>query len=80
VPVILHIFYFPFLVGCPDLTAPTNGSITCSLGDDGLATDGDTCSYTCNTGYVLSGSDMRTCGSDRSWTGSDPVCLGNGNY
>ena len=74
------LLYFPFLVGCPDLTAPTNGMITCSLGDDGFATDGDTCGYTCNTGYVLSGDDMRTCGSDRSWTGSDPVCLGKGNY
>jgi len=66
-----------FLVGCPHLTAPTNGTITCSLGDDGVPNDGDTCSYTCNTGYVLSGRDMRTCRSDRSWTGSDPVCLGN---
>ena len=62
------------------LTAPTNGNITCSLGSDRFATDGDTCSYTCDTGYVLSGSDMRTCGSNESWTGSNPTCLGTANY
>ena len=64
------------LVPCVYLTAPTNGMITCSLGDDGVATGGDTCSYTCNTGYVLSGSDMRTCGSDGMWDGADPTCIG----
>ena len=79
-PVDIHLCVLLFLVGCPMLTAHTNGNITCSLGDDGFPTDGDTCSYTCNTGYVLSGNDMRTCGSDRSWTGSDPECLGTANY
>ena len=69
-----------FVVGCPMVTAPTNGVITCSLGDDRVPTDGDTCSYACNTGYVLSGSDMRTCGNNSNWTGSDPTCLGNCDY
>ena len=58
------------------LTAPMNGMITCSLGDDRVPTDGDTCSYTCNTGYVLSGSDMRTCESDGMWDDADPICIG----
>ena len=62
------------LVTCPVLTNPDNGIITCLLGDDGVATDGETCSYTCNTGYVLSGEDMRTCGSDRTWSGSIATC------
>ena len=35
---------------------------------------GDTCSFTCNTGYELTGSDTRTCQSDGSWSGSDNVC------
>ena len=34
----------------------------------------DTCSFTCNTGYVLTGSNFRTCQSDGSWSGSDVVC------
>ena len=62
------------------LTTPTNGMITCSLGGDGAATVGDTCSYTCNTGYVLSGSDMRTCGSDGMWDDAYPTCIGKKNH
>ena len=48
--------------------------IKCSLGDDGVPSYEDTCSYTCNTGYELTGSDTRSCQSDRSWSGSDDVC------
>jgi len=33
--------------------------------------EGDTYSFTCNTGYELTGSDTRTCQSDGSWSGSD---------
>ena len=36
--------------------------------------EGDTCSFTCNTGYELTGSDTRTCQSNGSWSGSDDVC------
>ena len=36
--------------------------------------EGDTCSFTCNTGYELTGSDTRTCQSDGSWSGSNDVC------
>ena len=36
--------------------------------------EGDTCSFTCNTGYELTGSDTRTCQSDGSWSGNDDVC------
>ena len=46
----------------------------CSLGDDGVPFYGDTCSFTCNTGYELTGSDTRTCQSNGSWSGSDDVC------
>ena len=36
--------------------------------------EGETCSYTCSTGYELTGSDTRTCQSDGSWSGNDGVC------
>ena len=36
--------------------------------------DGDTCSFTCNTGYELTGNGTRTCQSDGSWSGSYDVC------
>ena len=48
--------------------------ISCSLGVDGIANSGDTCSYTCNNGYKLNGSATRTCQIDGSWSDSDPVC------
>ena len=56
------------------LTDYDNGMITCSLGDDGVPSYEDSCSYTCNTGYELTSSDTRTCQSDGNWSGSDDVC------
>ena len=61
-------------VPCPSLTDPSNGMITCSLGDDGVPSYEDTCSFTCNTGYELTGSDTRICQSNGNWSGSDDVC------
>ena len=63
-----------FVVSCVSLTDPDNGVISCSLGDDGVPSYEDTCSFTCNTGYELTGSDTRTCQSDGNWSGSDDVC------
>ena len=48
--------------------------ISCSPGDDGVPSYEDTCSFTCNTGYNLTGSDTRTCQSDRSWSGIEANC------
>ena len=62
------------LVQCSSLTDPNNGIITCLLGDDGVPSYEDTCSFTCNTGYELTGSNTRTCQSDGSWSGSDAEC------
>ena len=67
------VLYFA-LVPCPPLSDPNNGMINCSLGDDGDPSYEDICSFTCNTGYELTGSDTRTCQSDGSWSGNDVVC------
>ena len=48
--------------------------LNCSLGEDGFATSGDTCSFTCNNGYEIFGNTTRICQTDGSWSGSDPVC------
>ena len=56
------------------LNSPVNGIMSCSLGDDGMSSYEDTCSFTCNTGYELTGSDIRTCQSDGNWSGTDIVC------
>ena len=65
-------------VVCPLLTDPNNGVMICSLEDDGVPSFEDTCSFTCNTGHELTGSDTRTCRSDGSWSGSETTCSGGG--
>ena len=70
-------YYVPFdfsLVLCLSLTNPNNGMINCSLGNNGAPSYEDTCSFTCNTGYELTGSDTRTCQSDGSWSGIETDC------
>ena len=66
---------FLLLVICPSLTAPSNGMISCMLGGDGVANLDDTCTFTCNNGYQLTGSGTRTCGNDESWSGNDAMCI-----
>jgi len=61
-------------IRCTDLSTPSNGEITCSFGSMGVGYKGDTCSFTCNTGYELTGSDTRNCQSDGSWSGSETMC------
>ena len=51
-----------------------NGMMSCSLGDDGVSSYEDTCSFTCNTGYELTGSDTRTCQSDGNWSNAHVMC------
>ena len=62
------------LVSCPSLSEPSDGAISCSLGDDGVPSYEDTCSFTCSTGYELTGSESRTCQSDGNWSGSIAMC------
>ncbi|XP_065887354.1 P-selectin-like [Dysidea avara] len=61
-------------VSCPSLTNPNNGTITCSLGDDEVPSYEDTCSFTCNTGYDLTGTNPRNCQSNGSWRGAKTNC------
>ena len=63
-----------YIVQCPVLTAPMNGLVSCSLINDSIFSYEDTCSFTCNTGYELTGSDTRTCQSDGSWNGTNTTC------
>ena len=54
--------------------------MNCSLGDDNITSYEDTCSFTCNTGYELTGSDTRTCQSDGNWSSSGDVCRKGNAY
>lgn len=59
---------------CQKLLEFDNGSVTCSLRDDGIYSYEDTCTVTCNSGYTLTGSGTKTCLSNGSWSGMDVVC------
>ena len=60
---------FFHLVSCPPLTAPDNGMIDCtgSLFED-------TCTFSCDDGYELTGSETRTCQGDGTWSGNISMC------
>ncbi|XP_035691423.1 P-selectin-like [Branchiostoma floridae] len=55
-------------VQCPVLTAPTNGGVS------GGNSYGDVATFTCDSGYSLSGSATLTCQADTTWDGVSPTC------
>jgi len=73
------VFFNLFVTGisCPVLTAPNNGTIECSLGDDGVANKGDKCTFHCDDGFKLHGSATRKCIALHGravWSGWKAVC------
>ena len=67
---------FTLLVTCSTLSDPSNGMVDCSLGNDKVPSYEDTCKFTCNTGYNLTGSESRTCQSNGTWSGNVTMCIG----
>jgi len=51
-------------------SAPQHGNVSCSTLDQ----FGSQCSYDCNYGYKLVGSNTRVCQESGAWTGIQPVC------
>ena len=62
------------LISLAQCLAPTNGNFYCP---NGTATSliGDSCTFSCNAGYELQGSNNGTCLSNQSWSGGDPICV-----
>ncbi len=61
---------------CADLPSLPNSEITYSGGSTNSRPMRTIATYTCTSGYTLSGDTAKTCGSDGQWIGSDPVCQG----
>ena len=54
----------------------TNGMLSYNEQGQDQTLLGATVSYTCNTGYTLNGSNMRTCLTGGAWSGTAPSCDG----
>ncbi len=67
--VFMILFFYTVAVDCGPLTDPTNGFVTVPI-----TTFGSTATYTCITGYTVTGDMTRTCGAGGMWSGSDPTC------
>ena len=63
-----------FVSVCPKLNAPANGAA--SNYTEMEAPVGANSTFSCNTGYNLSGSVVVTCQADGSWTDKEPECKG----
>ena len=50
-----------------------NGNLDCVNGSTGVFED--TCTFSCNAGYELQGSNNGTCLANQSWSGGDPICV-----
>ena len=55
---------------CPTLSDPLNGDIECT----GPQVTDQSCSYSCQNGYNLTGSVSRTCQPDHIWSGDPTSC------
>ncbi|XP_078687075.1 uncharacterized protein LOC144919463 isoform X5 [Branchiostoma floridae x Branchiostoma belcheri] len=55
---------------CPTLQAPTNGN----LSPIGVASNQTVVTFTCNSGYTLTGDATTTCQADERWSNPVPTC------
>jgi CUB/sushi domain-containing protein len=64
----MHCLFF-VAVSCNNLTNPDNGLVNIS----GMAF-GSNAVYSCTTGYILEGTEERTCTANGTWSGVEPTC------
>ena len=57
------------ITDCGTLLDPPNGQV--DLTGTG---DGSEATYTCSEGYVLIGTEVRTCQSNGNWSSEEPLC------
>ena len=59
------------LVDCGALGSPDNGMV-----DVSETVLNSVATYSCNTGYTLTGDATRTCQGNSTWSGAIPTCVG----
>jgi CUB/sushi domain-containing protein len=57
------------VANCPALSSPAGGGVSAPT-----LTFGSTATYSCNTGYAMTGTATRMCQSPGTWTGAAPTC------
>ena len=63
-----------YVVTCQIPPGPMNGMLICSMEDNGVLFYEDICTVTCDTGYMLTGDDTRTCQTDGMLNGTEAMC------
>ena len=60
-------------IQCDNLSVTNGEIVSCSSGRAGVGYEGDTCNFTCNTGYEITGGNNRSCQGDGSGNDTDDV-------
>ncbi|KAM8805385.1 P-selectin-like [Eudromia elegans] len=60
-------------IRCPTLIAPSKGDIACSH-PHGNFSFGSTCTFSCRSGFELTGTASRECTATGTWSGDPPHC------
>ena len=68
--------YFSDPIEC-SANPPSNGAVNGAVVATTI-TDGDDATYTCNTGFTLSGTSPLTC--NNGVLGTEPTCVGSKKY
>ena len=55
---------------CPSMGMPDNGGMQCT----GPQITGESCSFSCDPGYSLTGSSVRSCLPNNEWSGEEALC------
>ena len=55
------------------MSDPTNGRVILTTM---TTTFNSEARYTCNSGYIRIGNEIRFCGTNGEWTGNPPTCVG----
>ena len=66
---LVQLFHLFVTVLCPDLDNPVNGTVTQSGNSEG-----DTATYTCDSGYELVGQQVLNCQANGTWDTHPPIC------